>query len=303
MPVWVHEWIVAPVALALVLRHATRALGPGRAVLEAAVLTAYGFGLEWAAMAIFSAYRYSSEWTVAPAGVPLAVAAMWAAIILAAMSLAVRSGARTALGRAAVAAALAIALDLLIEPVAHRLGLWRWTPPGPWLSVPLGNFVGWAVVVGGYTFGAERLMAGGSSARILTQRAALATASISGLVLVGWVWRSSGAESLFSSRLGWWCWGALVFAPVLLTIRRSAPAPAARPTLAVRLGQTSGPEPYLVFALVACAFVADAALIGGRDLMVVAFGTCVTLGLTFSPGASRPRSLSMARGVASDSSN
>ena len=45
------------------------------------------------------------------------------------------------------AALIAISLDLLMEPVAVRLGLWRWTPPGAWLGVPVGNFVGWAVIV------------------------------------------------------------------------------------------------------------------------------------------------------------
>ena len=34
MPLAVHEWVIAPLAFALALRHAARALGPGRAVFE-----------------------------------------------------------------------------------------------------------------------------------------------------------------------------------------------------------------------------------------------------------------------------
>src|SRR4051794_4703600 len=101
MPTWVHEWIVAPLAFALALRHGARALGARRAIGEMLVLTAYGYVLEWMAMALFAAYRYSPTWVVAPAGVPVAIAMMWAAIIVAAIALAERAGAASALGRAA----------------------------------------------------------------------------------------------------------------------------------------------------------------------------------------------------------
>ena len=81
------------------------------------------------------------------------------------MALAARRRGPAALGRAAVAALLGISLDLLMEPVAAARGLWSWTPPGPWLDVPIGNFVGWAVIVGAYTFGAERFADAGSAPR------------------------------------------------------------------------------------------------------------------------------------------
>jgi hypothetical protein len=278
VPVWFHEWVVAPVAFALILRHAARALGLRRAVLEAAVLAAYGFVLEWTAMTVFSAYRYSAAWTVAPAGVPVAIALMWAAIILAAMVLAVRAAARSALERAALASALAIALDLLIEPTAARIGLWQWTPPGPWLGVPIGNFVGWLVVVGGYTLGAERGVDEISLVRALARRVILAFVSIVWLVGVGFAWRRLHAESLLAGGLGWCGWLLLVCAPVLLSLRCASlegePEP---PTLAARLAYCPGGAPIGIFLLVTATFVVDVAVLGGRDLALVAAGTCVSL--------------------------
>jgi hypothetical protein len=279
MPVWFHEWVVAPIALALALRHASRALGTRWALLEALVLAGYGFALEWTAMAVFSAYRYSDAWTVAPAGVPVAIAVMWAAIILAAMALAVRIGARSPLERAAMAAGLAISLDLLMEPTASRLGLWQWTPPGPWLHVPIGNFVGWTVVVGGYTLGAERGAVETSLRRAFRRRIVLAGSSILGLVLVGYAWRHLHAESRFSGGLGWWAWGALLVAPVVLSQRAATAVAAAPPTLASRLGQLPGVAPLGVFLLVAMTFVLDVVSLGGIELGLVAAGTCASLAL------------------------
>jgi uncharacterized membrane protein len=276
LPIWIHEWIVAPVALALALCHASRALGARRAVLEAAVLIAYGFALEWTAMAVFSAYRYNDAWTVAPARVPVAIAVMWAAIILAAMALSVRMGARSPRARAATAAALAIALDLLMEPTASRLGLWRWTPPGPWLEVPIGNFVGWAVLVGGYTVGAERWTEESKVSHALLRRLVLGVASIVGLVLIGRAWLALHAETLFAADRGWWAWGALALAPVLLSLSRGSIA-SAPGTLAGRLGRAPGPIPVWIFALIVAAFVLDVARLGGVDLVVVAAGTCASL--------------------------
>jgi Carotenoid biosynthesis protein len=277
MPVWFHEWLVAPVALALALRHAAQALGLRRAGLEIVVLVAYGFALEWTAMAVFAAYRYSDAWTVAPLGVPLAIAVMWASIILSAMALAVRMGARSPLERAATAAALAIALDLLMEPTAMRLRFWEWTPAGGWLGVPIGNFVGWIIIVGGYTLGAERTAAGESLRRAFVRRVLLSAASIVGLVAVGASWRAVHAESLFVGAPGWCAWALLALTPVVLSRRRAASPEPERPTLAVQLGRQPGAAPLLIFALVAAIFVLDVARAGGSDLMVVAAGTTVGL--------------------------
>ena len=77
-----------PLAVALAFRHAARALGARRAAVEMLALAAYGFALEAVAIAVFASHRYDASWRLAPLGVPLAVALVWAAVIVAAMAVA-----------------------------------------------------------------------------------------------------------------------------------------------------------------------------------------------------------------------
>ena len=41
---------------------------------------------------------------------------------------------------------LVTAIDLAMDPICVKAGLWSWTPTGPFFGVPLGNFLGWFVV-------------------------------------------------------------------------------------------------------------------------------------------------------------
>ena len=213
LPTWVFEAVVAPLALALAFRHARGALGARRAAGELAALTAYGFALEAVAMAVFASHAYDPSWRMAPLGVPLAVAVVWAAVITSAMAVAGRR--ENSRGwRAGTAALVAITLDLMIEPVATRASLWRWTPPGPWLDVPVGNFVGWGVIVGAYAYGAARWAGTGPIAIQAVRRIALAAVCILALVLVGAAWRSLGLERRFDDGRGWIAWAAVLIATV-----------------------------------------------------------------------------------------
>jgi Carotenoid biosynthesis protein len=278
LPTGVYELCAAPAAFALAAAHARRALGTGRAAVELVALVAYGYALERAAIRVFASHEYGSGWRAAPGGVPVAVAVTWAAVIVAAMALAGRI-APTPLGRASLAALLGISLDLLMEPVAVEVGLWRWTPPGPWLHVPIGNFVGWAVIVGAYTLGAERWSTGGGSlAAQALRRVALGAAAVAALLGVGLVWRGLGAESAFAGASGGLAVLFVFVATLAATLR---PRPAVFPEgpgLALRLGRVPGALPALVLLGLVLVFAADAALRGDGRLLVVALGSAVALG-------------------------
>jgi uncharacterized membrane protein len=272
----VYEAIVAPAALALAALEARRAFGGLRALAEIAALVAYGFGLEWTAIAVFGSHRYAEGWRVAPLGVPLAVASVWAALIVSSLGIAGRLGVATPAGRAAAAALLGITLDLLMEPVAVRAGLWQWTVPGHWLGIPIGNYVGWAVIVGVYAFGAERW--GGDDDRLgdrVARRLALGIAAIASLMAIGLAWRAVGAERLFSREGGWVVWAALLLAAAGLGLRRLKPFEG--PTPAGRLAAGGARLSEGVFVLVAAPFAADALRLRTADLTVVAAGTCLVL--------------------------
>ena len=274
LPTGVYELFVAPLAVSLAFIHARRALGSGRAAGELVALAAYGYGLERAAIAAFAAHEYPPSWRVAPGGVPLAVVVVWAAVISSAMAVAVRRGAGSPAWRAASAALLALVVDLAMEPVAVRAGLWRWTPPGAWLGVPVGNFVGWAVIVGSYTLGAERWA---GSDRVWLQagrRVVLAVGSVLALLAVGAAWRGLAAETLFTPAGAWTLWGAMILGAVFAT--RGTGRGGDPMTLAGRLGAAGRALPGVVLLLVAAPFVVQAILFGDRALILAA---AVSLGV------------------------
>ncbi len=264
-PAAIFELAVAPAAGALALAQASRALGPRRASLELLALVAYGYALERVAIAVFASHDYGGAWRLAPGGVPVAVAVGWAAVILGAAGAAWRLGLRGSFTLAASAALVGVALDLLIEPVAVRAGLWRWTPPGPWLGVPIGNFVGWAVIVGVYVYGAERAPEAGNAAVQAARRLGLGALSILALVLVGLLWTRLGAEAAFGDGRATAVAGVTLLPLLALTRRAQVESPAEG--FSARLGHAGRPWALGVIAL---AFGVEALLVADATLLIVA---------------------------------
>ena len=280
-----HEVVVAPAALFGAWVMGVRTLGRRRAAVELLALALYGFMIELVVMRVFGSHTYGTEWLFAPFGVPLAVAAVWAAVILAAMGLAARLGPGSAAGRAATAAILGIALDLLMEPVAMRSGLWHWTPPGSWLGVPVGNFVGWALIVGLYAFGADRSEPQAASPLAQTaERLILATVCLLGVVGVGLVWRRLHLEAVFDGPWGWTPWALIL---CLAAVLGRGGRPVSAPTLSGRLASAPGPAAW-VFLLVAGVFAVNAVALGDRDVRLAAAGSVAVLAWLVSRACAAP---------------
>ncbi len=283
LPVWAHEFLAAPLAALLALLLLEAAFGLRRAGVEFLALVAYGYALEAVAIRVFASHAYADAWRVAPGGVPLAVAAVWAAVIPAAIALAGRLGFTARLTGAAAAAVLATSLDLLVEPVALRAGLWRWTPPGPWLGVPIGNFVGWGIIVGSYAWGAAAPSFGPASLLAsAARRGLLAAASIAALVIVGLLWRGLGVEDHFVGRGGW---VAGVLLAALLVLRFARPVAPAGPAFPALLARAPRGYPLAVFALLLATFSADA--VGLREAPLVGLALAVSVTLLFTLDAAR----------------
>lgn len=277
LPIGVHELLVAPVAALLALLLLESAVGFRRSIVEFFALVAYGYALEKVAMIVFDSHDYGTGWRVAPGGVPLAVAVVWAAVILAAIAVVTRLGYETPLRTAIAAALLATSLDVLIEPVAVRAGLWRWTPPGPWLDVPIGNFVGWGVIVGSYAWGAARQDTALTLPARAVKRVLLGAGSIAALVAVGLLWRATGAEALFTGR-GHVVVGLVLAATAALRFRsRRDDLELAMPRLLA-----AAPRGYAlgIFALLLATFAADAVRLGDTPLVMVALAVATALLVT-----------------------
>jgi hypothetical protein len=280
VPTWVFEGLVAPLAAALAFDHARRALGAGRAAGELAALAAYGFAVEVVAMALFATHEYDESWRAVFLGMPLAVAVVWAAVITSAMAVAGRR--ETSRGwRAFTAAVVAIALDLVIDPVATRAGLWDWTPPGPWLGVPIGNFVAWGLIVGSYAYGAELWAGRGRTTFDPVRRLGLAAACIVVLMLVAAAWTSLGFERVFADGRGWAVWAAIQAAVLWRMLRpddqEGADAAGGGDTLPVLLAATPGRRPEAALCVVGIGFALEALSVGQAGVTVAAVGSLATI--------------------------
>ena len=108
----------------------------------------YGFLLEWLTIKQLHAYHYGAFLLMID-GAPVAVALGWAVIIYTAM----RFSSSTLLPQAVrplLDALLALNIDLALDAIAIRLGMWFWTGVAfdqQWFGVPWANFWAWFVVV------------------------------------------------------------------------------------------------------------------------------------------------------------
>jgi uncharacterized membrane protein len=134
-----------------------------RGLVELASAVPFGLLLEQGDIAIFGSYAYSPGFFLRIGAVPLAIALAWAMIVTSSMFMSDRLGipARVAPFSDAV---FAILLDLSLDAVAIRQGLWHWNIPldAGFFGVPAGNYYGWLFVAFGFSFWTRWLRAHGS---------------------------------------------------------------------------------------------------------------------------------------------
>jgi uncharacterized membrane protein len=149
---------------ALILVHAWRR-GPGSvATFTAASL--FGFTLEFLSVRSGTDYCYGKflvmvpPWDVATpmpypsctggSAVPLWIILGWGITVYVAMATSSKLAMPWFL-RPCLDALLAVNIDWIMDPLAGHLGFWTWFEPGPWFGIPLDNYFGWIVTVGGFS--------------------------------------------------------------------------------------------------------------------------------------------------------
>src|SRR5262249_24211695 len=108
----------------------------------------YGFLLEWLTIKQLSDYHYG-RFLIMVDGAPLAVALGWAVIIYTSMRFSTQIKLPEA-ARPILDALLALNIDLALDAVAIRLGMWIWVGvrlDQQWFGVPWANFWAWFIVV------------------------------------------------------------------------------------------------------------------------------------------------------------
>jgi hypothetical protein len=134
-------------------QEAARKTPPAGACLhvELVVAVVYGWLLETLDMRLFGTYHYEpvTWWWIGE--VPLYIPLLWAAIIHSSMALSDGAGLPRR-ARPFLDGLLAVLMDLAIDAIAIRVGLWRWQIPldQGWFGVPAGNLCAWMWVAAWY---------------------------------------------------------------------------------------------------------------------------------------------------------
>ena len=117
----------------------------------------FGVGLEWATIQQLHAYRYG-RFALMLDGVPLAVGMAWGCILYSARLFSDASS-LPQWARPVLDGLLALNIDLAMDAVAIRLGLWDWGGglQAGYFGVPYPNFWAWFWVVFSFSFGLRLL--------------------------------------------------------------------------------------------------------------------------------------------------
>ncbi len=103
-----------------------------------------GFSVEWLGVhtgLIFGSYQYGPNLGYKLDEIPLLIGLNWLVLIYATGNIAMRLSKNNGL-RIILGATLMVWIDILIEPVAIKHGMWNWNTA----AVPLQNYVAWFVV-------------------------------------------------------------------------------------------------------------------------------------------------------------
>jgi Carotenoid biosynthesis protein len=143
--------VVMVVLFVLSARFAYRTGGRQR-LIELLSAVPFGLLLEQGDIKIFGSYAYNQGFFIKLGSVPVAIALAWAMIITSSMFMSdrLRIPARMAPFADAV---FAILLDLSLDAIAIRQGLWHWNIPldAGFFGVPAGNYYGWLFVAFGFS--------------------------------------------------------------------------------------------------------------------------------------------------------
>ena len=143
--------VVLLILFALSARFAYRTGGRQR-LIELLSAVPFGLLLEQGDIKIFGSYAYSQGFFLKLGSVPVAIALAWAMIITSSMFMSDRLGIAPRLAPFADAV-FAIVLDLSLDAIAIRQGLWHWNIPlnAGFFGVPAGNYYGWLFVAFGFS--------------------------------------------------------------------------------------------------------------------------------------------------------
>lgn len=122
------------------------------ALVELGWTCVYGLVLEWLTLRVLHAYHYG-QFLIMIDNTPLCIGLGWGIIIDSSMRFANRFQLAEPI-RPIAAALMGLSIDLAIDVMAIRVGLWQWTGVKfnqQWFGVPWANFGAWFMVIWSYS--------------------------------------------------------------------------------------------------------------------------------------------------------
>ncbi len=189
----------------------------------------FGVMLEWATIQQLHAYQYGRFPIMIGGEAPLAIGAGWGVIIYAARQYA-RATSLPRWARPLLAALLALNIDLAMDAIAIRLGLWDWGQglDFQYFGVPWANFWAWFWVVIFFSAGLEYLAADQRFWRRWLGPAAAVLLGVAGVLLTNYFIVYIAPRSWYEAAIALVIGGALALVLALRpkVLFRPLPAPA-----------------------------------------------------------------------------
>ncbi|WP_448699762.1 carotenoid biosynthesis protein [Mucilaginibacter sp. AW1-3] len=115
-------------------------------VLFIIVISITAFGVEWLGVnrhLLFGHYVYGQTLGYKWQSVPVIIAVNWLLLTYSTGTVMQNLNVSSVSARIIIGAFVMMTLDIFIEPSATRYDYWHWTPPGEYLTAPLGNYLSW----------------------------------------------------------------------------------------------------------------------------------------------------------------
>lgn len=149
-PITLHHLFIyglIPLVSLLAVLSSLRTYGRNATIRTFLTMALAGLLMEGLTMSLFESHTYNGVFPAPIGEVPLAIVLGWVVIlfisheIVQALQIPRSNVAFIMMG------ALAVNIDLMLDPLAEAVGLWHWNIANSFYGVPLGNFLGWFLIV------------------------------------------------------------------------------------------------------------------------------------------------------------
>lgn len=130
----------------ITLLHSIKSLGPNKTIVFLTIVLVVGLTVE----RVLAQGLTHNLGGMQLGSVPILILTSWWTVVYYSMALTNKLFARKSALILLVASdtSAALGFDIVVDPIANWLGIWKWNPPGVFFGVPLENFLLWIVAVG-----------------------------------------------------------------------------------------------------------------------------------------------------------